>query len=138
MSENLARLKAAYQAWHDSKGKSDDTWLALFAETISFGSLAEGNANMPFTARRQVKAEIRGYLEGLRAGWEMIHFTPSFFLEDGDRIVMFGHTAWRNRATGRAVETAKADFWRFKDGKAVEFFEMYDTAAAYACARGEA
>ena len=30
--------------------------------------------------------------------------------------------------TGKIVETPKVDFWRFRDGKAVEFYEYYDTA----------
>jgi ketosteroid isomerase-like protein len=29
----------------------------------------------------------------------------------------------------------KADFWRFRDGKVVEFHEFYDTAALYDAAR---
>jgi ketosteroid isomerase-like protein len=30
---------------------------------------------------------------------------------------------------------AKADFWTFRDGKVVEFHELYDTAALLAGAR---
>ena len=39
-----------------------------------------------------------------------------------------GSTPWRNVRTGRRAETPKVDVWRFPDGKAVEFFEYYDTA----------
>ncbi len=39
------------------------------------------------------------------------------------------------RETGRAVDTAKADFWTFRDGKVVEFHELYDTAALLAGAK---
>jgi hypothetical protein len=136
LSEALTRLKAAYLAWHDSKGESVQTWLDLCADEIWFGSLANGQNGVPFTTRRQTKAELHGYFDGLRAGWEMIHFIPSYFMEDGDRIVMFGRTAWRNRKTGAVFDTPKADFWRFKKGKAIEFFEMYDTAAIYHCTQG--
>ena len=31
-------------------------------------------------------------------------------------------------------ETPKVDIWRFREGKAVEFYEMFDTAAAFAAA----
>ena len=135
MSENLNKLKAAYQAWNDTKGGSVETWLNLFAEAMNFRSLGGGRAELAFTGPRQSKADLRGYFDGLLGAWEMIHFTPRYFVEDGDHIVMFGRTTWRNKATGAVYDTAKADFWRFKDGKAVEFFEMYDTAAAQECAR---
>ena len=32
------------------------------------------------------------------------------------------------------VDTPKADFWTFRDGKIVEFYELYDTAALLAAA----
>ena len=64
----------------------------------------------------------------------MIHYTPSYFVEEGDRIVMVGSMAWRNRHTKAMFETLKADFWPFKDGLAVEFLEMYDTNAIEKCA----
>ncbi|MHC2867436.1 ketosteroid isomerase-like protein [Bradyrhizobium diazoefficiens] len=31
-------------------------------------------------------------------------------------------------------ETPKLDFWRFKDGKAIEFYEYFDTACVVAAA----
>ena len=33
-----------------------------------------------------------------------------------------------NKETGKAFETPKIDIWRFRDGRAIEFFEHYDTA----------
>ena len=32
------------------------------------------------------------------------------------------------------VDTPKVDFWRFKDGKAVEFYDYYATARVFAAA----
>jgi len=32
------------------------------------------------------------------------------------------------------AETPKVDFWRFRDGKAVEFYEYFDTACVAAAA----
>lgn len=134
MSETLTRLKAAYKAWHDTKGRSVDRWLPLFADTVDFRSLADGKGHLPFSARRQSKQDLEGYFRAVDADWEMIHYTPSYFVEDGDRIVMMGSMAWRNRHTKATFETVKADFWRFKDGLAVEFLEMYDTNTLEKCA----
>lgn len=134
MSKTLTRLKAVCKAWQESKGKSVDQWLSLFADEIDFRSLADGRDNLPFTARRRTKQELGSYFAAVAADWEMIHYTPDYFVEEGDRIVMMGRMAWRNRRTQATFETVKADFWRFKDGKAVEFLEMYDTSAAQRCA----
>ena len=41
---------------------------------------------------------------------------------------------WTNRKTGKIAETPKVDFWRFRDGKAVEFYEYFDTACVAAAA----
>jgi ketosteroid isomerase-like protein len=45
---------------------------------------------------------------------------------------MLGRCAWRYKKTGKVVWTQKADSWRFENGKAVEYFEFYDTAQVLA------
>ncbi|MCC7047575.1 MAG: nuclear transport factor 2 family protein [Alphaproteobacteria bacterium] len=131
----LPRLKAAYQAWHDSKGKSIDTWLELCADRMDFRSLAAGQHGVPWTRTRTSREEVRGYLSELTAGFTMEHYTVERFVCEDDTIVMIGITAWRNIATGKRVQTPKVDLWRFKNGKAVTFFEFYDTAAVAGAAR---
>jgi ketosteroid isomerase-like protein len=64
----------------------------------------------------------------------MIHYTVEEFIAQGDAVFMRGSTARRNKRTGRTAETPKVDFWRFRDGKAVEFYEYYDTARVIAAA----
>jgi ketosteroid isomerase-like protein len=64
----------------------------------------------------------------------MIHYTTDDIIAQGDHVAMRGSTAWRNRKTGKVVDTPKADFWTFRDGKVVEFHEFYDTAALFAAA----
>jgi ketosteroid isomerase-like protein len=64
----------------------------------------------------------------------MIYYKVDEFIADGDAVVARGSCAWTNKRTGKRAETPKVDFWRFKDGKAVEFYEYFDTAAAAAAA----
>jgi ketosteroid isomerase-like protein len=45
---------------------------------------------------------------------------------------MIGHCSWRAKASGKVVSTPKADVWRFANGKAVEFYEFFDTAQVVA------
>jgi len=47
---------------------------------------------------------------------------------------MLGSTAWRNRRTGKVVDTPKADLVTFRDGRIVDFTEFYDTAKLFAAA----
>lgn len=42
-------------------------------------------------------------------------------------MVARGSTAWTCKKTGKTAETPKIKFWRFKDGKAVEYYEYFDT-----------
>jgi hypothetical protein len=65
----------------------------------------------------------------------MIFYRIDEFIAQGDRVVAIGSTSWRNKATGKVVLTPKADIWRMKNGKAVQFSEFYDTARLIAAAQ---
>lgn len=132
--ELLDKLRAAYKEWHDTRGKSVATWVALMADDIHMRSVADGAPGMEFSAPRKGKDTVYHYFTALAADWEMIHYTPETFLADGDRVAVFGRCAYRNRKTGKTAETHVANLWRFRDGLAVEYFELYDTAKAFAAA----
>lgn len=133
-SQNVARLKEAYAQWSGQKGADCNCWMEIIADDISLGSLANGSPEMPFSAPRSSKAQILDYLEGLRRDWEMVSFDMNDFIAQGDRVVAIGRVAWRNKATGKLADTPKIDVWRFRDGKAVDFVEFYDTARSFAAA----
>lgn len=128
--ENVKKLKRAYQLWHETRGSSAQEWVALMADEVSFRSLAEGAPGMEFTQERKSKEEVGEYFAGLASDWKMHHYTPDRFIADGDWVVMLGSCKWGNRTTGKVVETPKADFFEFRDGKIVRFYELFDTAAA--------
>jgi uncharacterized protein len=89
---------------------------------------------MPFSAPRSSKTQILDYLEGLRRDWEMVSFDMNDFIAQDDRVVAIGRVVWRNKATGKIADTPKIDVWRFRDGKAIDFVEFYDTARSFAAA----
>jgi len=138
MSEaaNVAMLQEGYRRWHESRGASVDHWMTICAENINFGSLAEAPPTMAFAKTYSNREAMRSYFDGLLADWEMIHYTVGEFVAQGDAVFMRGSTAWRNKRTGQTVDTPKVDFWRFRDGKAVEFYEYFDTARVIAAAGG--
>ena len=64
----------------------------------------------------------------------MLDFTVGEFVAQDDVVVMRGTMAWRHRRTGKTFTSPKVDFWRFRNGKAIEFFEYFDTAGALSAA----
>jgi len=136
-ADNVAKLRDAYRQWHQSKGGSAKVWLDLMADDVKVRSLAAGAPPAEFTSASNSKEQFKRYLDGLLADWEMINYKTGEFIAEGERVAMLGSTAWRHRKTGREIDTPKADFWTFRDGKIVEFHELYDTAALIAAARPE-
>ena len=128
-------LKEAYRRWHDSKGASVDYWFdSVVASNISFGSVPRGAAPLNFAAQYNDDVQLRAYFDGLLSEWSMKHYTVDEYIAQGDVVVARGSCAWTHKKTGKLCETPKMDYWRFKDGKAVEFYEYFDTAAAAAAA----
>jgi ketosteroid isomerase-like protein len=129
-NQNVASLKEAYRIWHDTKAGSVDHWLNLMTDDVKFRSLAQGAKPMEFTRTSSCKDEVKDYFAGLTADWEMIYYRIDEYIAKGDRVVALGHVSFTNKRTGKILETPKADFHKFRDGKICEFFEFYDTAQA--------
>ena len=126
---NVRLLTEAYRLWNDSKGQSVDHWFdSVIGPRISFGSIPRGVEPMAFATQYDDRTKLRGYFDGLLADWAMQHYTINEFVAQGDAVFARGTCAWTNKRTGKVAETPKVDFWRFKDGKALEFYEYFDTA----------
>ncbi|MEM7444063.1 MAG: nuclear transport factor 2 family protein [Pseudomonadota bacterium] len=126
---NVEKLRSAYATYGETKGKAD-VWYDVLADTISWGSLADGRPGMDFTRTRVSKEEVVSYFEGLANDWTMEFYFVNEFVAQNDRVVALAESGWKNRKTGKIVKTPKADIWKFRDGKAIEFMEFYDTQAA--------
>ncbi len=131
-ARNVALLRQAYRRWSDTRGGNADEWLAICADKIAFGSIAHGPPGAPYLTEYHSRDALKTYFAGINRDWEMMEYVAEHFVAQGDRVVMIGRCAWRYRATDKVVWSAKADCWRFADGKAVEFFEFYDTAQVLA------
>ena len=62
----------------------------------------------------------------------MLDWKVEKYIAQGDRVVVISRITWRFKKTGKVVSTPKADVWRLANGKAVEYFEYYDTAQVHA------
>ena len=123
------RLRDAYALWSDSRGTRSDQWIDLLADTIEMRSVLTPDLPDDFAATRRTLSGALEYFQTLARDWEMIDFKAERFVDGGDDVVMVGRCAWRNRATGRIVDTPKVDIWHFEDGKAVSMLEMFDSLA---------
>ncbi|MBN9522439.1 nuclear transport factor 2 family protein [bacterium] len=135
--ENAEKLRQAYHQWNATKGASAQVWLDLMTDDVQMRSVSDGGGGMDFTRAQSGKSAAAAYFAGLGADWEMVHFTADEFIAQGDRVVVLSRVAFRFRATGKVASSPKADVFRFAGGKVVEFFEFFDTAAAFAATRGE-
>lgn len=136
-ADNVATLTEAYRRWSDSRGSSVDHWMSICDQNIEFGSLIRGaEPKVAYMTEYSARDELGRYFDGLKRDWEMIEYKVDQFVAQGDRVVMLGHCSWRHRQTGKIVSTPKADSWRFANGKAVQFYEYFDTAQVYAAVTG--
>lgn len=129
---NVTLLKQAYKSWNDTQGGSVDEWMKICSDHIKFGSLAQGPAGANYLTAYNSRDALKEYFGGLQRDWQMIEYVAEDFVAQGDRVIMLGRCSWRYKKTGKVVETKKAASWRFANGKAVEYFEFYDTAGVLA------
>ena len=132
-ARNVEILKAAYTRWSDTKGESVDDWMKICADNIKFGSLIQGAApKVEYMTSYSSRDTLKEYFGGLARDWDMLSWNVDQYIAQGDRVAVISHCTWRYKRTGKVVSTPKADTWRFVDGKAVEYFEYFDTAAVHA------
>jgi ketosteroid isomerase-like protein len=125
---NVAILKDVYAAWHETKGKSVDRWLAICADQLNFGSLAQTEKTVPYMKLYESKDTLGEYFRGLARDWEMIEYAVEHYVAQGDRVVTLGRCTWKAKKSGVVVWTPIANSFRFQNGKIVEFYEYFDTA----------
>lgn len=133
-AENVALLKHAYGRWHDTKAGSVGDFLAIVDDHVLWGSIPRGQAPLEFATQYNSKSALHAYFDGLTTEWAMLHYTIDQYVADGDMVVARGSTSWKNKKSGKTFETPKVDVWRFKNGKAIEFYEYFDTATVMAAA----
>ena len=136
MPSNLDRLKEAYTAWNDSKGASRGVWAGLMADRIQLSHVDEHSPGLEFAKDSISRDEALSYLAAIFDEWEMVHYTPEFYVGDGDAIAMFGKCAFTRKGTDRTAEMRMACLWRFEDGEAVSMTEIVDSAVAMRVAMG--
>jgi ketosteroid isomerase-like protein len=128
MEQFEARLAAAYDAWHASRGRTPEQFFALYDEDIELHSVLEAakideQMRGPFIG----KGAALAYFTAIAEAWEMIEARADSFVAQHDKVVVVGHATWRNLKTLRVVDGPKVDVWTVRDGLAVSYLEMFDS-----------
>lgn len=135
-SEFRQRLEAAYDAWSASGGTTPAAFHELLDEGVEFHSILEGafpcdRLSGPFTG----KSAVIGYWAALAESWQLISSRTEAIVEEGDRVVWIGRARWRHRRTLREMASQRVDVWTVWQGRAIRYFQMFDSAS-YAQAAG--
>lgn len=123
----LDQLKSAYDNWRRTKGGNLDEVLNLFDDQIEMHSVLEPGVKHELARVQTSREDTKKYFRELLDNWEMIDFPTEKVLADGDTVVWIGRCHWKNKQDGKEVDTPKIDVWTFRNGKAVRFFEMFDS-----------
>jgi ketosteroid isomerase-like protein len=123
----LDQLKSAYDNWRRTKGGNLDEVLNLFDDQIEMHSVLEPGVKHELARVQTSREDTRKYFRELLDNWEMIDFPTEKVLAEGDTVVWIGRCHWKNKQDGKELDTPKIDVWTFRNGKAVRFFEMFDS-----------
>ena len=135
-SEFRQRLEAAYEAWGASGGKTPAPFFDLMDDSVELQSILQcefpcDRLSGPFNG----KSAVLGYLAALADSWELVSSKTEAMLEEGDKVVWIGRVRWRHRRTLRELATPRVDIWTVWQGRAIRYFQMFDSAS-YARAAG--
>ena len=132
MEEFESRLTAAYQAWHQSRGRTPEHFFSLYSDDIELHSILEASLDDTLRGAFIGKGEAIAYFAAIAEQWDMVEGRLDTVVARDDRIVCVGHASWRNLKTLRLVSGPKVDVWTVRDGLAAHVLEMFDS---YGCAR---
>ncbi len=134
-NKNVENLKWAYGLWIDTRGDSVEAWLTLISDDFIVRSAADSYIAAAFGAAPRGKEGARWYLRAMIETWEMQLYEVQRYVADGDEVAVLAEVAYRHRKTNRIVGSQLANFWSFRDGKAVSMIELFDTEAVVAASQ---
>lgn len=122
--EPRAVVEAAYEAF--AQGDMD-RFAGLMAPDIVWNE-AEGNPYADLNPYEGPEAVMSGLFSRLATEWESITVTPSEYVVDGDRVVVFGRYDEVYKSTGERLDIPFVHSWTVADSKLAGFQQYTDTA----------
>jgi ketosteroid isomerase-like protein len=121
MGQNTDTLKQGYEAF--GRGDID----GVFEDWHDDIKWEGGNSDLPAGGDYEGKEAIAGAFGELGQAWDGLKVTPDEFVEDGDTVVVLGHTEGTGKETGQSVDSPFVHIYRFEDGKVKRIQILTDT-----------
>lgn len=104
-------LDGAAEAWHD-----DVRWEGTNSKRVPGGGTREG------------KDDVKQSLMEVVQAFDDFSATPDEFIEDGETVVVLGHTEASPKGGGERIKVPFVHVFRFRDGKVERVQILTDTA----------
>lgn len=124
---NVELIRDLYERY--SMGDGAECVLDGLADDVLWRSVGPPS-RLPFARSYHGRDGVRAYFRALNQDWEMISYKVNELIGQHDRVVALADVCFCHRRTGKLVATLKADVFRLRDGKIIEFCEFFDSAAA--------
>jgi ketosteroid isomerase-like protein len=122
---NVDTLRSGYQAFNQG---DLDSAMESFADDIRWEN--PNAEQLPNPGVTEGKDEVRQAFVEFVQNWDQLNVSADEFIEQGDTLVVLGHTEGKAKETGREVKLPFAHVWRFSDGTAQRVQTLTDTALA--------
>jgi uncharacterized protein len=126
-ARNVELIRDFYERY--TLGDGPEFLLDSLADDVVWRSVGPPN-RLPFARSYHGRDGVRAYFQALNQDWEMISYKINELIGQRDRVVALADACFCHRKTGKLVATLKADVFRLRDGKIVDFCEFFDSAAA--------
>ena len=123
MGQNAEAVQSAWQAF--GSGDLDGAVQVLHEDARWEGSNSQ---RVPGGGTFEGRDSIRQMLEGLTEPWESFRPSPDEFIEQGDTVVVLGHTEATVKGGGQDIKVPFVHIFRMRDGKAERIQILTDTA----------
>ncbi|NOG72446.1 nuclear transport factor 2 family protein [Roseicella sp. DB1501] len=132
MSDELMALTALSRARQDelyacyARGDRAAVLDALAEDVVWTSAACPG---IPWGGTHRGRAGVEAFFAALDAALAVTSYTVERVIADGEWVTVLAEARGRVHATGREIVLAKTDILRLRDGRVLEFRELYDTAA---------
>ena len=124
MSENTDALRKGYEAY----GSGDtDTLQEVWADDIRWEG--PNSEELPGGGVHEGRDAVMEMLGRIGEAWESFSVTPDEWFEEGDTVVVLGHSEGRAKEGGTEVKVPFVHVWRMAEGKVKEVQTLTDTKA---------
>lgn len=124
-----ADARAVVQAVYDGFAAGDIALATSTMDPAIIWNEAESNPYADGNPYLGPDAVVGGVFVRIIGEWDGFTATPSEYVIDGDRVVVFGRYAGTYRATGKAVDIPFVHSYRIDEDRIVSFQQYTDTAS---------